>query len=178
MNVWMGPGLLPPAGLSAELAGCQGLVCLLTDRVDRALLDAAPGLEFVSSMSVGVDHIDVQALSERGIPLGNTPGVLVDTTADTAFALLLESEPGWAVWLDAVRRFLPGAEGERFAGLSPRQREVLELIARGRDNAQIAARLALSEKTVRNQVSAIFDKLEVDNRARAIVKARDAGFGR
>ncbi|MDH4041294.1 MAG: D-glycerate dehydrogenase [Gammaproteobacteria bacterium] len=89
MNVWMGPGLLPPAGLRAELAGCQGLVCLLTDRVDRALLDAVPGLEFVSSMSVGVDHIDVQALSERGIPLGNTPGVLVDTTADTAFALLL-----------------------------------------------------------------------------------------
>ena len=89
MNVWMGPGLLPPAGLRAELAGCQGLVCLLTDRIDSALLDAAPDLRFVSSMSVGVDHIDVAALSERGIPVGHTPGVLVDTTADTAFALLL-----------------------------------------------------------------------------------------
>ncbi len=89
MNVWMGPGLLSPAMLRTELAGCQGLVCLLTDRVDRALLDAVPELEFVSSMSVGVDHIDVQALSERGIPVGNTPGVLVETTADTAFALLL-----------------------------------------------------------------------------------------
>ncbi len=89
MNVWMGPGLLPPAGLRAELAGCQGLVCLLTDRIDSALLDAAPDLQFVSSMSVGVDHIDVAALSERGIPVGHTPGVLVDTTADTAFALLL-----------------------------------------------------------------------------------------
>lgn len=89
LQVWSGPGLLPAAELRARLAGCQGLVCLLTDRVDRALLDAVPELEFVSSMSVGVDHIDVQALSERGIPLGNTPGVLVDTTADCAFALLL-----------------------------------------------------------------------------------------
>lgn len=89
MNVWMGPGLLSAAGLRDELSGCKGLVCLLTDRVDRALLDAVPELQFVSSMSVGVDHIDVQAMSERGIPVGNTPGVLVDTTADLAFALLL-----------------------------------------------------------------------------------------
>jgi glyoxylate reductase len=89
MNVWMGPGLLSAAGLRDELAGCTGLVCLLTDRIDRALLDQLPVLEFVSTMSVGVDHIDVAALTQRGIPLGNTPGVLVDTTADTAFALLL-----------------------------------------------------------------------------------------
>ncbi len=89
MNVWMGPGLLSAQCLREELADCQGVVCLLTDRLDRSLLDEMPGLEFVSSMSVGVDHIDVDALSERGIPLGNTPGVLVDTTADTAFALLL-----------------------------------------------------------------------------------------
>ena len=89
LNVWMGPGLLSAADLRAGLAGCRGLVCLLTDRIDRALLDAAPDLRFVSSMSVGVDHVDVQALTERGIPLGHTPGVLVETTADTAFALLM-----------------------------------------------------------------------------------------
>lgn len=89
MNVWMGPGLLSAQGLREELAGCEGLVCLLTDRVDRALIEAMPALEFVSSMSVGVDHVDVQALTERGIPLGHTPGVLVETTADTAFALML-----------------------------------------------------------------------------------------
>lgn len=89
MNVWLGPG--PPGAdrLRDELAGCQGLVCLLTDRIDRKLLDAMPELEFVSSMSVGVDHIDVQAMSARKIPVGHTPGVLVDTTADLAFALLL-----------------------------------------------------------------------------------------
>ena len=89
MNVWMDPGLLSAASLREELAGCVGLVCLLTDRVDADLIAAMPDLEFVSSMSVGVDHIDVRALTERGIPLGYTPGVLVDTTADTAFALML-----------------------------------------------------------------------------------------
>jgi glyoxylate reductase len=62
---------------------------MLTDRIDKSLLDSLPDLNFVSSMSVGVDHIDVKAMSERGIPVGHTPGVLVDTTADTAFALLL-----------------------------------------------------------------------------------------
>ena len=89
MNVWMGPGLLTAEGLAEELPGCAGLICLLTDRVDAQLINAMPDLEFVSSMSVGVDHVDVDALTARGIPLGHTPGVLVDTTADTAFALLL-----------------------------------------------------------------------------------------
>ena len=64
-----------------------------------------------------------------------------------------------------------------FAALTPRERGLLELIAQGRDNAQIAAKLGLSEKTVRNHITSIFAKLEVDNRARAIVLARDAGFG-
>jgi glyoxylate reductase len=89
LRQWAGPGLLSPAQLRQELADCQGLVCLLTDRIDSALLATAPKLEFVSSMSVGVDHIDVAAMTARGIPVGNTPGVLVDTTADAAFALLL-----------------------------------------------------------------------------------------
>jgi len=89
LNVWMGPGLLSPAGLRAELRGARGLLCMLTDRIEKPLLDSLPDLAFVSSMSVGVDHIDLQAMSERGIPVGHTPGVLVDTTADTAFALLL-----------------------------------------------------------------------------------------
>jgi pimeloyl-ACP methyl ester carboxylesterase/DNA-binding CsgD family transcriptional regulator len=100
---------------------------------------------------------------------------------DSGNHLLLESEPGWRRWLDAVGAFLPGADasatGGRFATLSRRQREMLELIAQGRDNSQIAAVLGLSEKTVRNQVSAIFDKLDVETRAQAIVAAREAGIG-
>lgn len=101
LQVWQAEQLLSAAQLRDRVADCHGLVCLLTDRVDRELLAAAPDLEFVSSVSVGVDHIDVPALTERGIPLGNTPGVLVDTTADAAFALLLA----------AARRL---AEGDRF----------------------------------------------------------------
>lgn len=89
MNVWMGPGLLSAQGLREELADCEGLICLLTDRIDAALIEAMPKLQFVSSMSVGVDHVDVAALSGRGIPLGHTPSVLVETTADLTFALLL-----------------------------------------------------------------------------------------
>jgi glyoxylate reductase len=84
-----------------ELAACHGIICLLTDRIDRPLLQTMPRLQFVSSVSVGVDHIDVKALTERGIPVGHTPGVLVDTTADAAFALLLA----------AARRV---AEGDRY----------------------------------------------------------------
>ncbi|HEY6132277.1 MAG TPA: NAD(P)-dependent oxidoreductase, partial [Halioglobus sp.] len=96
------PGVQSLAGVARDqLAACRGLICLLTDPVDRPLLDAMPALEFVSSVSVGVDHIDVQALTERHIPVGHTPGVLVDTTADTAFALLLA----------AARRV---AEGDRY----------------------------------------------------------------
>lgn len=89
VNVWMGPGLLPSASLQDEIKGCEGLLCLLTDRIDEVLLDANPQLKFISSMSVGVDHIDVKAATARGIPVGNTPGVLVETTADATFALLL-----------------------------------------------------------------------------------------
>ncbi|WP_284619852.1 alpha/beta fold hydrolase [Aquabacterium humicola] len=99
---------------------------------------------------------------------------------DSGNHLLLEHEEGWRLWLDAVGEFLgrpAGALVDAFPALSARQRELLELIARGFDNAQIAARLTLSEKTVRNQVSAIFDRLAVETRAQAIVRAREAGFG-
>jgi glyoxylate reductase len=67
----------------------DGLLCLLTDRVDEDLLRAAPKLAVISSVSVGLDHIDVAAATERGIPVGHTPFVLVETTADFTFALLL-----------------------------------------------------------------------------------------
>ena len=89
LNVWMGPGLLPADALATETADCAGLLCLLTDRIDAAFLEAHPALRFIASMSVGVDHIDLAAATARGIPVGNTPGVLVDTTADATFALLL-----------------------------------------------------------------------------------------
>lgn len=82
---------LPPSGdaLLAEAALAEGLVTLLTDRVDARLLAASPGLRAVSNVAVGYDNIDVPACTARWIPVGNTPGVLTETTADFAFALLL-----------------------------------------------------------------------------------------
>jgi pimeloyl-ACP methyl ester carboxylesterase/DNA-binding CsgD family transcriptional regulator len=93
--------------------------------------------------------------------------------------VLLEHEPAWGQWLALLREFLPATPGGTpFSGLTPREVELVELIAQGMDNAQIAARLELSDKTVRNHITSIFAKLEVDNRARAIVLAREAGFGK
>ena len=72
------------------MAGVDGLLTLLTDRVDDELLDAAgPRLRVVSNFAVGYDNIDVAACTRRGIPVGNTPGVLTETTADLAWALLM-----------------------------------------------------------------------------------------
>jgi pimeloyl-ACP methyl ester carboxylesterase/DNA-binding CsgD family transcriptional regulator len=93
--------------------------------------------------------------------------------------LLLETEPAWQRWLTEIRAFLPveRAPAGALATLTRREAELLELIAQGRDNAQIAATLMLSEKTVRNHITSIFAKLDVQNRAQAIVMARQAGFG-
>ncbi len=67
----------------------DALLCLLTDRIDAALLTQCARLRVIASCSVGVDHIDLAAATQRGIPVGHTPGVLTETTADLAFALLL-----------------------------------------------------------------------------------------
>ena len=94
--------------------------------------------------------------------------------------LLLENEPAMRKLLDAVDEFLPQAKGGGavIEGLTQRERAILEHVAQGLDNAQIAARLELSEKTVRNYLVAILDKLQVETRAQAIVRARDAGLGK
>ncbi len=89
LDTWTEPHPIPANVLAERLQDCDGLLCLLVNRIDEALLEQCPSLRFVSSMSVGVDHVDVAALTRRGIPLGNTPGVLVDTTADLAMALML-----------------------------------------------------------------------------------------
>lgn len=80
---------LPPSDLMDRLAGKDGLVCQLTDRIDAPLMDAAPSVKVVSNIAVGFDNIDVRAATERGVICTNTPGVLTDTTADLAFALIL-----------------------------------------------------------------------------------------
>jgi glyoxylate reductase len=66
-----------------------GLLCMITDRIDNELLEAAGGLRMIANYGVGFDNIDLRAATEKGIPVSNTPGVLTDATADLAFALIL-----------------------------------------------------------------------------------------
>jgi pimeloyl-ACP methyl ester carboxylesterase/DNA-binding CsgD family transcriptional regulator len=99
---------------------------------------------------------------------------------DSANHLLLEGEPSWARFQQAVLEFMglaiPAGEDPAFGSLSPREREILVLITEGLGNAAIGGRLSISEKTVRNHISNVFDKLGVWTRAQAIVFARDRGF--
>lgn len=88
-DIWPEP--LPPsyAVLKEKVRDCDGLVSLLTDKIDPELLDAAPRLKVVSNFAVGFNNIDIPAATSRGVAVGNTPGVLTDATADMAFALLI-----------------------------------------------------------------------------------------
>ncbi len=89
VEVW--PERLPPAPeiLRAKARSADGLVSLLTDKVDAALFDSAPKLKVVSNFAVGVNNVDLAAATARTIPVGNTPGALTDATADIAVTLLL-----------------------------------------------------------------------------------------
>jgi glyoxylate reductase len=98
--VWPEPAPPPPDALRDAARDADALLTMLTERVDAALLDAAPRLRAIANLAVGTDNIDLEATAARGIPVGATPGVLTDATADLAFALLL-----------ALARRLP--EGER-----------------------------------------------------------------
>ena len=88
-EIW--PEQLPPSPdvLLKKLANCEGVLSLLTDRFDAAVMDALPRLRVISNYAVGFNNIDVKAATERGICVGNTPGVLTDATADMAFCLLI-----------------------------------------------------------------------------------------
>jgi len=87
--VWEGDLPPGPEVMRERLAGADGLLSLVTDPVDGDLLAACPNLKAIANMAVGTDNIDLEAAGERGIPVGNTPDVLTDATADLAFALLL-----------------------------------------------------------------------------------------
>ena len=100
VEVWEGELPVPRDVLLEKVRDIDGLYCLLTERVDQELLDAAPRLRVVSNMAVGYDNVDVAACTSRGIPVGNTPGVLTGTTADLTFALLMA----------AARRIVEGAD--------------------------------------------------------------------
>jgi glyoxylate reductase len=81
--------ILPVRELVKRAHGKAGLICLLNDRIDSAIMDKLPSLKVISNVAVGYDNIDIDAATRRGIMVTNTPGVLTETTADLAFALLL-----------------------------------------------------------------------------------------
>ncbi|MGE0500994.1 MAG: alpha/beta fold hydrolase [Rhizobiaceae bacterium] len=96
---------------------------------------------------------------------------------DSRNHFMLAGEPAWAPFLDELHAFLPQSPSGAFGDLTPRERQVLEPLAQGLDNRRIAAELGISEKTVRNHVSAILAKLGKTSRVEAVVAAREAGFG-
>jgi pimeloyl-ACP methyl ester carboxylesterase/DNA-binding CsgD family transcriptional regulator len=133
----------------------------------------------------------LHAQQDAGIPFdeGRALAALIPgarfVPLETRNHLLVEGEPAWQQLVEEVEDFLPAAPGGQGAAidgqldeLTARESEVLELVAQGLDNTTIGGRLGISERTVRNNVSIIFDKLGVSSRAQAIVRARDAGFGK
>ncbi len=88
-TTWEGDLAPPREVLSENIRDVEGLLSLLTDKVDRELMNNAPKLRVISNMAVGFDNIDVPEATRRGIIVGNTPEVLTDTTADFAFALMM-----------------------------------------------------------------------------------------
>jgi len=100
IDLHTGEAGLPPAELRARVADKDALICLLTDTVDRALVDAGPRLKVISNVAVGYNNIDIPYATSRGIVVTNTPDVLTESVADFTWALIL-----------AVTRRL--AEGER-----------------------------------------------------------------
>jgi glyoxylate reductase len=148
VTVW--PERLPPdrAELLAAVADAEGLLSLLTDRVDVALLAAAPKLRAVANYAVGVDNIDLGATAARRIPVGNTPDVLTDATADLAFALLLAAARKIPPAIDAARSgdWVTWEPGEHL-GASVHG-ATIGIIGFGRIGRAVAARAAGFEMTV------------------------------
>lgn len=135
---------------------------------------------------VRVPTLVIHAREDQIVPV--TEGrVLAATIPDAQFVelesknhVLLEDEPAWRRFQEAVLEFcgveLEHSARDAFATLSPRERQILALLTEGLGNGEIGERLAISEKTVRNHISSVYDKLGVWSRAQAMVFARDRGF--
>ncbi len=147
----------------------------------RSLIDVTDLLGKVRAPTLVIHARDdaVCPITEGRFLASGIPGAQF-VELDSANHILLEGEPAWTRFRQAALEFLglevPGGQDPAFASLSPRERDVLVLITEGLGNAAIGERLSISEKTVRNHISSVFDKLGVFTRAQAIVFARDRGF--
>ena len=88
-EVWQAETPPPKEIIIEKIKDCEGILTLLTDKIDAEIMDRAPKLRIISNYAVGYDNIDVKSATQRGIMVTNTPGVLTETTADLAFALIL-----------------------------------------------------------------------------------------
>jgi glyoxylate reductase len=141
-DVWEDP-LPPPYDIILERSrDVEGILSLLTDRVDAGLMDASPRLKVISNMAVGYDNIDIAAATERGIPVGNTPDVLTDTTADFAFALLMAAARRLQEGIDYVRAGRWLAWGPRLLTGIDVHGATLGIIGFGRIGQAVARRAA------------------------------------
>jgi glyoxylate reductase len=164
VEVW--PQRLPPtrAELAQNVADAEGLLSLLTDRIDAALLDASPRLKAISNYAVGVDNVDLEAATARGIPVGHTPDVLTDATADMTFALLLAAARKLPDAIEAARDgdWVTWEPGEHL-GASVNG-ATLGIIGFGRIGRAVAERAAGFEMTVihagRNSDTTLAELLE------------------
>jgi glyoxylate reductase len=159
VRVWDGQMPPEPAVLREAVGEAEGLLCLLTDRVDAALLDAAPRLRAIANYAVGTDNIDLTLTRARGIPVGVTPDVLTEATADLAFALLLAAarrlpqaaadarDGAWRTWEPA--QWL-GAEVDGAA---------LGIVGYGRIGRAVARRAAGFRMSIRSTADTELDEL-------------------
>jgi pimeloyl-ACP methyl ester carboxylesterase/DNA-binding CsgD family transcriptional regulator len=141
-------------------------------------IEASLGEVRVPTLVIHARDDEVIPVAEGRLLAAGIPGAEY-VELDSRNHILLEHEPAWRRFQEALLAFLRpdrSADQSAFASLSEREREVLALIADGFSNTDIAARLEISEKTVRNHTSNLFDKLGVWSRAQAIVFARDHGF--
>ena len=165
--------------LCRRAASGASVAALLTARSD---VDVQPLLAQVRAPTLVLHVRDdgVVPASEGRLLAAGIPGAEY-VELDSSNHILLEDEPAWRRFCDVVLDFAgidrPGDSGESpFAQLSPRERQILTLMAQGRSNVDIADHLDIREKTVRNHVSKLFDKLGVWTRAQAIVFANEHGF--
>lgn len=174
-------------GGSAEQLDWYNELCrrVISGEAAAALMTARAGVDITDRLGeIRCPTIVLHAREDAVVPIAEGR-LMASGIRDAEFVeldsrnhVLLEQEPAWQRFCEAVTAFLRPAEaaGKSFAALSAREREVLTLMTRGLSNADIAGRLGISEKTVRNHASNLFDKLGVWSRAQAIVYARDRGF--
>jgi glyoxylate reductase len=142
VDLYSGDAAIAPAELRARLAGADALVCLLTDKIDRETIDAAPQLKVIANVAVGYDNIDVAYARSRGIVVTNTPDVLTESVADFTWALILAITRRLSEAERLVRRGEWKGWGLGFMLGSELTGKQLGLIGLGRIGHAVAARAA------------------------------------